>query len=399
MERENKATGLKDDDDDDSEDKLEKNPYKGDGFSLYEEYRGFIENQVHIRTDPHKKDVMICDKVRDALVSAAVDLPSGSALEKAQKAALPNRSQDGINMFAAVTGFITHDKFKAEEFGIDIGKNIYAGDEELDTINLPPFTNNKVLNFNTSGYAHLHEQSGLLLLPSPRSLGYAAAFGKNINDVRPLKDWYCLVITADFSARMEGYSSVTGDIINDTSIAVAVNPNGHAKIITDEYAVTVAHEMLHYCNVKHHGDLDEHKITFYVAPGYPSVYIVENSDAVPINLFWDDLKVTPITPQDPIFKGVTRITVALKFQHGTNSGVEDCIMRYDNGQAYKGADGNYYLLLDWEKQYSELTGITLCKSKTGTGVNARDHKPRSRYGDATNGNCQAQVCVNDKYHQ
>ncbi len=400
----NKATGLKDDNDDDSEDMLEKNPYKGDGFSLYEEYRGFIENKVHIRTDPHKKDVMICDKVRDALISAAVDLPSGSALEKAQKEALPTRSHDGINMFAAVTGFITHDKFKAEEFGIDIGKNVYEGDGKLITLNLPPFTNNKVLNFNTSGYAHLHEQSGLLLLPSPRSLGYAAAFGKNKNDVRPLKDWYCLVITADFSARMEGYSSVTGDIINDTSIAV--NPNGHAKIITDEYAVTVAHEMLHYCSVKHHGDVGENinNTDFKTSPSVPDkIYMGGTFDAVPVKLFWDDLKVTPITPQDNIFKNPSgSIPIRLRLQHGTCSGVEDCIMRYDDGNAYKGEDGNYYLLVErWQKKnsYSELTGINLCKSQTGTGVNASDHKPRSRYGDATTNGCQAQVCVNDKYHQ
>jgi hypothetical protein len=393
-----KATGLKDDDDSETDDNLENNTYKGDGFSLYEEYRGFIEKKIHIRTDPHKKDVMICDKVRDALATAANALPSGSAFEKAQKLALPHRSQDGINMFAAVTGFITHSKFEPDEFGIDIGKNIYAGNIELDTINLPPFTHNKVLNFNTSGYASLHEQSGLLLLPSPKHLGYAAAFRKDHKSIMPPKGWYCLVITADFDPTSKGYSAVTGDrdILNKKH-KVAVNPNGGAKIITDEYAVTVAHEMLHYCNVKHHGDLDEGKINFYIAPGYPSVYIVENSVSVPIKFFWDDSKVTPITPQDPIFKGVTRITVALKLQHGTNSGMEDCIMRYDDGRTYKGPDGNYYLLLDWKKQYSELTGITLCKSNKGTGVNDPNHAPRPRYGDATVGNCQGQVCINDKY--
>lgn len=396
----NKATGLKDTADDETGDKLEKNPYKGDGFSLYEEYRGFIENQIHIRTDPHKKDVMICDKVRESLTAVADAMPSLTELDKAKKTALPNRSQDGIDMFAAVTGFITHSKFKPQEFGVDIGKNIYAGVETLDTLKLPSFANNKILNFNTSGYAHLHDQSGLLLLPSPKSLGYAAAFPKNANKVRSLKDWYCLVITADFSAKMDGYSSVSGDITNKENIVVS--PNGQAKIITDEYAVTVAHEMLHYCNVKHHGDIGEslNNITFWTSPGYPSAYIVENSQSVPIKLFWDDSKVTLITPQDDIFKNSSHsISVRVKFQGGTCSGVEDCIMRYDDAQAYKGADGNYYLLLNWQTGYSELTGINLCTSKTGTGVNDKDHKPRSRYGDATNGDCQSQICINDKYPQ
>ncbi len=397
--KQQQAMDLKDTADDEEGDKLENNPYKGDGYSLYEEYRGFIENQVHIRTDPHKKDVMVCDKVREALVTAADALPSTTPLEKAKKAALPGRSQDGINMFAGVTGFSIHSKFKPEEFGEDMGKNIYAGVESLETINLPAFTHNKILNFNTSGYAHLHEQSGLLLLPSAESLGYAKAFAKVTGHVRPLKDWYCLVITADFDPQMEGYSIVKGDITEKKD--VAVNPNGEAKIITDEYAVTVAHEMLHYCNVKHHGDVNENrKLTeFRASSDNPTqVYMGGMFDAVPVKLFWDDLKVTPITAQDNIFKNPGKsISVTLRLKGGTCSGVEDCIMRYDDATAYKAADGNYYLLMDWQKPYAELTGITLCNSQTGTGVNAADHLPRSRYGDATNGNCQVQVCVNDKY--
>jgi len=220
--------------------------------------------------------------------------------------------------------------------------------------------------------------------------------------VRSLKDWYCLVITADFSAKMDGYSSISGDINNKENLVVS--PHGQAKITTDEYAVTVTHEMLHYCNVQHHGNIGKSLNNIEIQPREQEkkiciVSIGANSVTFdPINLFWDDPLGTPITPQDPIFKNPKgSISVRLRLQHGTCSGVEDCIMRYDDAQAYKGADGNYYLLLNWQTGYSELTGINLCTSNTGTGVNDKEHKPRSRYGDAANGNCQSQVCTNDKY--
>ncbi len=82
--------------------------------------------------------------------------------------------------------------------------------------------------------------------------------------------------------------------------------------------------------------------------------------------------------------------------HGQHSGVEDCLMRYENAtavQVYRQKDARYRLFGQGEKY-----GFTFCSSSKGTGVNAPgDSFDHPRYGDAApkRGNCIAQLCVND----
>lgn len=393
------ATDLTDIDDEDDDDLLkENNKYKGDGFSLYEEYRGFIENKKHIRTDAHKKDLMICDKVKET--------ESGN---------WTGRSQMGIDMLASITGFVTHSKFKEEEYGKKLNTNVYST-PKLDTLGLPPFKHDKCLNFNFSSETHGHDQYGLLMLPSPKELGYAAAFPKGAGAVRPVGSWYCLVITKDFDPTGEGYSTTMGDLDKDGNIKT--NPEGKAKIITDEYAVTVAHELLHCCNVRHHGDKKNEGtqtgIRFWSGKtlvkqnvaGIDStqVYMQFERDDYkkyyPVVPYWDDAQRTPILATDTLFKKDRFIQRTYAVQQGNHSGVEDCVMRYDNANTIYGTDGNYYLIKNRLGTYAELTGTTLCNTSEGTGVNAFGFLPRPRYGaaDAGRGNCKAQVVINDKYH-
>jgi hypothetical protein len=376
----NKAGNSTDDEDKDESPLGVGEKYPGDGYTLFEEYRGFREDLKHIRTNPVQKDLMILNLVD-------------------KKA----RAQNGINLFAGATGIITHSKFREEEFGRDQaepGLNDSAAHYGAKGID-----HDKVLNFNFEPSLHLVDQHGLLMLSSPRDLGFAFALPKPGRFPAPPGGCYFLVITHDFDPSAEGYSTTRGNL--DSAGKISTNPNGKAKIITDEYAVTVAHEMLHYCHVDHHGETDDKKIT--VLSDGTSVKAKKGNTEFPITLRWNDKAGTEIKPLDGNFwnrhiGGLVLSSVGVV--GGQHSGVEDCIMRYDVAQAFYSKDKKtIYLLIDpntkdlpaGQHLYHELTGINLCDKKEGTGVNASDAVPRSRYGDASSGNCKAQVCISDKY--
>src|SRR2546426_8330380 len=71
------------------------------------------------------------------------------------------------------------------------------------------------------------------------------------------KRYKYLEITQDFDPGPNGYNVVNGTITNGQAIQ---DPDATTRIITDNYARVVAHEMLHCCNVKHHGDKDFGKV-------------------------------------------------------------------------------------------------------------------------------------------
>lgn len=71
------ATTLSDDDDSDSEPGGDGHP--GDGFTLYEEYRGFVLGQANrqVRTDPHTKDFFIHDRAGVPALIALLNTETG----------------------------------------------------------------------------------------------------------------------------------------------------------------------------------------------------------------------------------------------------------------------------------------------------------------------------------
>lgn len=169
------------------------------------------------------------------------------------------------------------------------------------------------------------------------------------------------------------------------------------------FAYTLAHEMLHSCNVFHHGEADEPAKWVYIAN--PAPHIVERSAAgdTPITLKREDGSV--IDPRrlfsDPA--NVPELDVPIGVTHGQHSGHEGCLMRYDNAFAYiPNADPNARYVVD------EAVRGTICTSPAGTGVNAPGRAPQSRYGPAATaanggpdvaldrGNCRHQIRVNDK---
>jgi hypothetical protein len=78
---------------------------------------------------------------------------------------------------------------------------------------------------------------------------------------------------------------------------------------------------------------------------------------------------------------------------GQHSGDTDCVMRYILAKVYLSPSGDYYIYDD-----NEQIGLKICEKPEGTGVNKSGRLPRPRFGDASRGNCQKQICVNDKNH-
>jgi len=242
----NKATGLKDDDDSETgEDNV--GDHNGDGLSLYEEYRGFIENKKHIRTDPLKKDVMVCNKI-----------------EKYKE-----RSENGISLYQGVTHTIVHHNFLSDEFGryedVPSNANLFI------KYQTKPINHDKVINFNSSPQTHIVDQHGILMLPTEKKLGAAFAVGI-YKIIGTPKNYAFLVIPSDFDPSPNGYAVTRGDILDGN---VKFNKDGKAKIITDFYASRVAHEMLHYSNIDHHGSGDYWYGDYKILPDRSSVVFSE----------------------------------------------------------------------------------------------------------------------------
>jgi len=106
---------------DDEESSPEGDGDAGDGLTLYEEYRGFMENGKHIFGDPKKKDLFICNKI-------------GAAVEP------------GIEIFADISGLVVHSKLKPG------GR---SGPGELDP--------SRVINLNHTKMAHIVKQHGVFI--------------------------------------------------------------------------------------------------------------------------------------------------------------------------------------------------------------------------------------------
>src|SRR6185312_10604796 len=70
------------------------NKHVGDGYTLYEEYRGFIESGDHITADPNKQDLMIEDEIG-------------------------GRAEDGLELLMTISGLAVHSYFTDDELAGD----------------------------------------------------------------------------------------------------------------------------------------------------------------------------------------------------------------------------------------------------------------------------------------
>ena len=191
------------------------------------------------------------------------------------------------------------------------------------------------------------------------------------------------------NAGYSGFSRAAGGPANPQDIeyvglqtAFPAIPTADAQI--DCTTATIAHEALHTVNVWHHGRGDK-TVTWTGAAGL----LLENGVAVRAL----DENRNDITAAQIKSLGARGEEVTLGVDGGQHSGVEDCVMRYDNAIGY-------FSKTDPAVRYvtgGEIPGAQLCDGVTGAGVNAPGrNSPQPRFGDAKIGNCRSQILVNDR---
>lgn len=309
-------------DDDDSENTPAGDGFRGDGLTLYEEYRGFYENGEHLRCRPGVKDLFIRNEV-------------GAVAET------------GIALFSARSGLAVHQELRGDELDAD-----------------------RCINFNRADGGH--RQHGILMgaeTPTSRVAGFAApaATRHRRGATRPITPG-----DVDEIAVSPGYASG------------AVRVDGLLQVNT-VYTVMIAHELGHSCGMEHHGTGDRGETwTVHRRPdGRGEVRV----GGEVIELRREDGTAVAITPN------VRAVNMYLGVKGGQHSGRADCFMRYACAQAYtpEGLPRVRHLVKN-----TEVPGTAICSSATGSGVNAAGRSPHPRYGDASKGNCQAQMRVSDR---
>lgn len=366
----------------------------GDGYALYEEYRGWICDRVHLGGDPEKKDFFV------------LNLIGGDA-------------QLGIDLFESVSQLRVHSRLRRSEMSQE----------------------NRRMNFNRARGGHVVTQHGVWIktFPSKSELGDGGAQ---------------TVMEKKGTAGRPGLVKGIGILPRGHADSEFSKPfNLPAEQQSSAYDRAIAHELLHSVGVEHHGTGDSRLIFGYVSTKNPQnklgrAYYGPSQDTA-VDLRTEDGQDVAVRDEPEYLKframmeialgdrlraeapkwlsintggAVLGITTAegyvdwqiemlaifsflrkegtLGVEHGEESGDQDCLMRYYFAQfcegkfaPFGGASKAYYLV----EPGTEPIGMEICRSGAGTGVNAAGRTPQPRYGDAAagEGNCFSNICPND----
>ncbi len=388
-------------DDDDSEDKPEGDGDKGDGLTLYEEYRGFAAKNLpgkRVEGDPKRKDLFV------------LNLIGADAVQ-------------GLKMFEKKSGLHT----------------IY----QL----VPPeiLENDRVINFNYDKAPYRrddknnhNDQHGIVI----KTLSFDEMGGSGA-ETRP--DIGALAGKA-FRPKVTSVVAMPDkkDPEADVNKPYNMPPEGFAI----QYPSTLVHEMLHAVGVSHHGEGDTWGKFYYVPEtfkanphkkkmffmkeyknddegnpvflqkGYVIVRketresyaqsvsavkdqrIAELTAEMVADNGWPAVTTFPdlaAIAQAKILDRLTPYVWTIGHKHGEHSGDELCPMRYNFAEVYQSrlwSPVTEYFLVP---EGTEIVGVTICKTDKGSAANGKDHKPEPRYGDAMDhrGKCVKQINVND----
>ncbi|HZN58438.1 MAG TPA: tetratricopeptide repeat protein, partial [Planctomycetota bacterium] len=297
--------------------------------------------------DGHKGDgLFLYEEYRGFYEGSGRDHADGKPKKKDLFVVDASGSAAGINLFRAVTGLEVHGELEPEQVDED-----------------------RVVNFNRSSrVGNTNDQHALYLERTTLDDLLGNAVGG------PGLPVYVRRVLLNTSFTPRTINALVG---------------GNRVAVTQEAFVT-AHEMLHGCNVFHHGDLDR-RVTLTVQESDGALWYSFSGPggSALVPLYTETCgAVTPIRPRsasDPPLR------IYLAFKGGQHSGAESCILRYNLATYYIGADEQSI----WHHGDQEPPGFNLCTKPQGSSFNASGHCPEPRYGGASVGCCKDRICVND----
>jgi hypothetical protein len=322
---------------------------KGDGFSTYEEYRGFRLDGAHKRLRPERKDLLLCNLLGTS-AEPALDL-------------LMSKTAD-----AGGKGFAIHYHLRP--------------DEKPDS---------RAINLNRSAKSPRtakEPQHALLLLPRYSGGSSEADMGDVHNEVawRP-KSVAAVYVLTTLEAR-----DFTSTIMHEVSHAIGARHHGNsdpARVFWDRVSQMVASPtgpVKRYHFVETSATYDSARRTYVSDPTETGtrirIYFEKGGEIDPNSARAAELFAAPLLPY-------------LAAQNGQHSGDDQCFMRYDLAAAYIPPRRPNDRILIAALYDDEPPGLDLCTAPAGTGVNAPGRQPLPRYGSATNGNCHTHLCVRD----
>jgi hypothetical protein len=377
-------------DNDDSETSPEGRPdCIGDGFTLFEEYRGFIENGKHIQGDPNKKDFFI------------VNLVGADA-------------EPGIWLFTDLTGLAVHKDIQQSE--VSTAAAIFG------RLGKP------LVNFNHSDGAHETSQHAVLIRTCNDVSG-GQTYWRSVSATIPdhgsptATDYICL------QGRDQPGTLDPGNTHRGQVGAGTISPVDALL----QYDISVSHELLHSVGVLHHGETDDTASLSFLAPFTPvnptsspilqhngqNIRMLDESGNDQIAALWQKVKgqilecTTVVGNPSAYSPGMVRMCTHfggiftnwegsfpmffyVGLPQGKLSGNDQCVMRYPFGELYPSTADSavYYRVGDG----TEPLGSSLCNSPAGTGING-PRSPQPRYYGARSGRgaCEKWVCVSDSY--
>ncbi|HEX2854746.1 MAG TPA: hypothetical protein VHO24_16055 [Opitutaceae bacterium] len=407
----------------DDNEEVKEQEHKGDGFTLYEEYRGWVEQGKHIEGDPEKKDFF----VRNTIGADA---------------------KGGIALFERASKLAVHSRLRSSEFSRE----------------------ERLMNGNRRDAPQRVKQHGVYLEKTEGQ----GSFGGGTSGMAKTDADYAFRPGKVWQVRVEYPTSRDGLFSKGRSASY----NLSERDASFAYDRGVAHELLHSVGVDHHGvagygwmryfqsasdpgnpthrarfvdnppGKDDNDLTYgpYARTMTPETLAKDLMRAPSGTLLWEDTgqdiaesmaaaferalaaqraaraanppsvdageratrfpyygKDAHFWRESEIFDSTVhygpqfQLYLTVEEPGGSCSGDELCLMRYYFANAYpaKGLKDTYYVVRPGPG--ANRAGRELCKDPAGTFHNAASNSPRPRFGDAADkrGNCFKYICPND----